>query len=486
MQIVKQKNRISSTTSINRRTLKRKAMKKIYFLIIALTASILAACSNDNDTPDQQSGNSGKNTSESFATFSINIPGSVSSKSGQTRATDPGTPEEVNVKTLHVFIYDAVSPHTATVATFSTADGSLLATPTGWKTANAVKTLKADKYIFAGINLTPAIVNEIYALGFGAFSYKEFQQNISDLANPTNGFVMFNATYPTITSGENLSATKEASEASPIPISVSRVIAKAAVFKGQNFIVNGGGEMQNITYGWRNINKQFYFIQKIDGGIVKDYNWDNYNANDFVRGNDTVDINPYSSTPTKFTYALENTFNYIPQVSLVDQSTFLSIRGQFRPFKIIQIKTGIGSAQTANDFEIVTNPNTYGTFYVVRTDDGISNYFISASDAGQYANLCINNATDMPSLSNPYIIDDNTYINGLCYFHVHVNSGATGSYTPYGVYRNQYYRVTLNSIQAPGNPNDNFDHNRVISPNTWVNAEISIADWEVINEDQDL
>lgn len=55
--------------------------------------------------------------------------------------------------------------------------------------------------------------------------------------------------------------------------------------------------MQNITYGWRNINRRFYFIPKIDGGIIKDYNWDSYNVNDFVRGTDQIPVNEATATP---------------------------------------------------------------------------------------------------------------------------------------------------------------------------------------------
>lgn len=455
-------------------------MKQIRLLFIPLAVVALAACSKDSLDGDSDPEN--QNTTEAFAAFAISTPANTQVKS----VTPRNAADETAIKTLHVFIYDAASPHTSSVGSFSVADNTLQPTTTGWKTASPVRTLKADKYIFAGINLTPAIVNEIKAKGFGAFNYKEFGQSVSDLTDATNGFVMFNASYPSITAAGSLSTDKEAASANPISIPVSRVIAKAAVFKSQNFVVNGGGTMQNITYGWRNINKQFYFIQKIDAGLVKDYNWDSYITSDFVRGSDTIPINTYQATPDKFTYALENTFNYIPQVSLVDQATFLSIRGQFRPDQIIQLKSGVSIPQTSADFVVANNPNGYGTFYVVRTDDGISNYFVQGSVAEQYAALCISQAAGMPGLSGSYNLTGNTYTDGLCYYHVHVNSNASGQYTPYGIYRNQYYRVTLNSIQAPGNPDDNFDQNQVIAPNAWVDVEITVNDWEIVDEDRDL
>lgn len=454
-------------------------------LLITLAAAVLTACSHDKDLsgPDSDSGIPTTGT-EAFATFTINVPTGIQAKS--TKATDPGTSTETTVKTLNIFIYDVASPHTPNMASFSTADNTLQPTTNGWKTSTPIRTLQADKYIFAGVNLTQAIINEITSKGLGAFNYREFAQSVADLTSSTNGFVMFNDTYPAITSGNSLATSPEEAATKPIAISVSRVIAKATVSKAQNFVVYGGGTIQNLVYGWRNINKSFYFIQQIENGIIKDYNWDSYSTNNFVRGNDTVPVNEYSITPTKFTYALENTFNYTPQVTPVDASTFLSIRGQFRPDKIIRIKSGVTNIQDSSAFETINNPNSYGTFYVVRLDNAISNYFINASDAQQYANLCLTGATGMPVLSGSYILQDNTYTNGLCYFHVLVNSKATGQYTPYGIYRNQYYRLTLNSIQAPGNPNDNFDKGEVIQPNTWVNVDITIDDWEVVDEDRDI
>ena len=78
----------------------------------------------------------------------------------QTKATNSGTAEETAVKTLHVFIYDIASPHAPTIASFSTDANTLINSGNSWTASTPIRTLKADKYIFAGINLTPAIINE--------------------------------------------------------------------------------------------------------------------------------------------------------------------------------------------------------------------------------------------------------------------------------------------------------------------------------------
>lgn len=265
--------------------------KNCLFMIMFATVTLMG-CSKNDASPAESDLPIDQNPTEVFATFKINAPANM-----QTKATNSGTAGETAVKTLHVFIYDVASPHAPTIASFSTDANTLINSGNSWTASTPIRTLKADKYIFAGINLTPAIINEITSRGLGAFSYKEFEQSISDLTNPTDGFVMFNTTYPAVTPGDALATSAEAAKANPISIPVSRVVAKAAVVKSTSFVVNGGGTMQNITYGWRNINRRFYFIPKIDGGIIKDYNWDSYNVNDFVRGTDQIPVNEATATP---------------------------------------------------------------------------------------------------------------------------------------------------------------------------------------------
>lgn len=76
--------------------------------------------------------------------------------------------------------------------------------------------------------------------------------------------------------------------------------------------------------------------------------------------------------------------------------------------------------------------------------------------------------------------------NGICYFHIFVNANATSPQAPYNVYRNQYFKVNIHSIQAPGNPSDNFDTGEVIKSETWISTDIEITPWEVYEEDYDL
>lgn len=93
----------------------------------------------------------------------------------------------------------------------------------------------------------------------GAFNYKEFTQEVGKLADQTNGFIMFNENYPNITPATNLYEDKAEAEKHHISIPVSRVTAKSAVFTSPTFKVKGGGSMTDLKFGWRNLNKKFYF-----------------------------------------------------------------------------------------------------------------------------------------------------------------------------------------------------------------------------------
>ncbi len=464
-------------------------MKMNKYLVMAFVAMSFVACSNEEDPINAGGdGNENSNASDAYAAFSISVPFSEAI----TRATDDGVAKENTVTSLHVFMYDVVAPYAPTVAEFSVSGGTLglkQGTSNVWETSKAIKTKKADKHIFVGVNLNNDIVKEITSTGFGAFNYREFAQTVAQLTDGTNGFVMFNDKFPVVTPENALFDTETEAEAAHIQLSVDRTVAKAAVFKGSGFVVNGGGEMSNLSYGWRNINSKFYFVQKVDGGVIKDYNWDHFTVpvDYFVRGTDEIAVNDNGVAATEFSYALENTFDYSPSIT-VDEATYLSVSGNFRPDKVIALKGGVSTPQTGADFETVNNssaPNS--NFYVVRTNDGVANYFADDAVATAFANLCIAGANGMPSLTGPYDVSNYTYIGGKCYYHVFVNANATAApYAPFNVYRNQYFKVTINSIQAPGNPGDNFDDGKPISTDAWIAVDIEVNPWNLIEENHDL
>lgn len=285
-------------------------MKTSKMFITIVTALAMASCNNDKEFANQPELE--MQVPEAYASFSISIPHTSGTRSVTTRSTEPGTDAENIVKSLHIFIYDKEAPFTSTVAEFSVAANTLQQAPgntSQWITTRPVNTKKADKYIFAAVNLNTEIVDYITSNGLGAFNYKEFTQEVGKLADQTNGFIMFNENYPNITPATNLYEDKAEAEKHHISIPVSRVTAKSAVFTSPTFKVKGGGSMTDLKFGWRNLNKKFYFIQDSRDGIVKDYNWNSYTEQDFSRGTDAINVYGNDTPPSVFSYAPENTFH---------------------------------------------------------------------------------------------------------------------------------------------------------------------------------
>ena len=165
-------------------------MKTNNLYITLFAALAITACSKDNELPQGSAKDPNADMPDAYTSIAINIPHTTMTKAASGRAIDQGIADENKVKTLHVFIYDTDAPNTPTVAEFTVDDNTLTPKSPGsstWVTNRAIKTKKADKYIFAAVNLNTDMVNYITANGLGSFSYNQFAQEISQLADLTNG-----------------------------------------------------------------------------------------------------------------------------------------------------------------------------------------------------------------------------------------------------------------------------------------------------------
>lgn len=143
-------------------------MKTSKMFITIVTALAMASCNNDKEFANQPELE--MQVPEAYASFSISIPHTSGTRSVTTRSTEPGTDAENIVKSLHIFIYDKEAPFTSTVAEFSVAANTLQQAPgntSQWITTRPVNTKKADKYIFAAVNLNTEIVDYITSNGLG-------------------------------------------------------------------------------------------------------------------------------------------------------------------------------------------------------------------------------------------------------------------------------------------------------------------------------
>ena len=131
-------------------------MKTNNLYITLFAALAITACSKDNELPQGSAKDPNADMPDAYTSIAINIPHTTMTKATSGRAIDQGIADENKVKTLHVFIYDTDAPNTPTVAEFTVDDNSLAPKSPGsstWVTNRAIKTKKADKYIFAAVNL---------------------------------------------------------------------------------------------------------------------------------------------------------------------------------------------------------------------------------------------------------------------------------------------------------------------------------------------
>lgn len=101
----------------------------------------------------------------------------------------------------------------------------------------------------------------------------------------------------------------------------------------------------------------------------------------------------------------------------VNESIFISISGVFIFVKIVISKNDFFIGES--DFIIENNISGFGIiFYVVYIVDGIVNYFIDGVIVEKYVEFCVNNIIGMFVFIGDYVLVDNIYINGICYFYV--------------------------------------------------------------------
>ena len=85
----------------------------------------------------------------------------------------------------------------------------------------------------------------------------------------------------------------------------------------------------------------------------------------FSRGTDAISVYGNDTPPSVFSYAPENTFQYVSGTSNVNESTFISISGVFTPAKIVTSKNDSPTGES--DFTIENNTSGPGTTFLCST-----------------------------------------------------------------------------------------------------------------------
>lgn len=365
--------------------------------------------------------------------------------------------------------------------------------------------------------------------------------NIAKLVDKTNGYLMSNAANVgceyILEGGVSAEDSRGAAAGTPsknhFKIDINRVVAKAKVYYTDNNTLkttDGVGELEDIFYGIRNINRSVNRVQKFsgDGAAVGATPWAPYYtlAEGWPAANREVldNYKPYYFSGYEMKYAVkakavaeaspgepaiyitENT----SQVQRKGNSTYAAIKATFLPLKGKYVKAGGVTYNPTSEFMEVTGGDvdiTSGqTLFMLLDGKGkISNntLFIDENDA-RYAAYAVRHAAGLttpwngtlasiPADFNPFekvsgamtgtpLSEVKTYTNGECFYRLNFGKGdMSNNDMVYGVWRNHFYKAEITQFGGIGeNDIEDLELNPEIplGERTHVTATINVVDWQ--------
>ena len=502
-------------------------MKKNFkYAMMMATALVLgfSSCSSDDNDPIEGGGSHVVEGKVTKAKISIQAP--------KTYASTPldGTPEESNIGSVDVYIYNAKSGILENSKNFSSIDTSV----TPWKVGE-MQTTTGDKKVFIIAN-KPSAIEENHVNTVEKLTNLAHKFSLDDLA--TNGeFVMssivMNKTFTTIVTPEG--GTPTIPSTNTVAAEVNRMVAKLSVRNKDantpNLTIDGGKLNPNLSFGVGQVNKYSYLAQNISNDNVVDPNYHNdvigWSTGEGLTGSNTVAkyeaVNAHDTTDDNlnFVYTLENTALNKKKGDL----TYVAIQAEFIPDSLQNYNT------TKSKWEVINNSasTVAKTFHKITTKDN-SFFFESEDLAKQYiVEVLAANENKIIAINTEIIAEadaiiqggsstseeiaeaqvkktaaeaaiekannkitelKNTtpivkYTNGLCYYTVYPNKENN-----YDVLRNDFYKITINKIMALGDndpgpltPEDGED---VIGLQTDIDVTITVNPWNLWSEDVDL
>ena len=210
-----------------------------------------------------------------------------------------------------------------------------------------------------------------------------------------------------------------------------------------------------------------------------------------------TDDGTVSQTQARF-YCLENTHtsaNY-----LQSNTTFVRVKAEMIPNSALTFTYAEGAVSVSEKADM---PTELKTFYVITAapDQSYNGSYVFESDlAAIYDDLIAEGTattdadkaaaviTALGQNNRGYAFTE-AYTGGAGYYNIWVNDmkDEDGSYLNIApVFRNDWYDLTITSIQLPGDPNPDIDPEQPIHPNTNVAVTLSIRDWNKVSHNVDL
>lgn len=375
---------------------------------------------------------------------------------------------EANLNTATIFIYDDAGHYLDKIELVSS--DFTQTTTTGadvWEATdeNKLKLSTGKRIFLAGVNL-PADAIASLTSGATLSTASTAVQTIARAAIttlPSSGIPMFST-------GEVSATIQDDKTKNKITIPVSRIVAKVTVEANPNTMQKDGpGTIGTLMWTINNQNSK-YFLRQGNPSPYADPNWTaaSYVKDDFADAtaeSDWKNVADASSTPIPIAtyealYALENTSDQKLQKEL----TRVTVRATFIPDEWSQWNDSNKSLSRAE-----SDKTTVVTFYtVVATQGGDTEYFNDQTQAQQYANY--------KGVQANY---PKTFTNGLVYWNAFLNKTRRGE-----VIRNDYYKLNITRIVAPGNSSANLTNPETPAPSqTSMTVDVNILNWNPVAMD---
>lgn len=454
-------------------------VKSIFVSMFALAA--LASCNNDDEIVNN--GSQPVDGEKAYISLKISVPNGVGTRA--TNEEKPGTVDEQAINTVKAIFFDAA--------------GNLVESiPLSINSLSTPVITEAFKIDQASDQLLVLVNGEGTKWAFAEGSAwttinDKVEQAVSGLTSKANGFTMANeAGLVDITGSKK--PTKNEAEAAGVPavVKIDRLVSKVEMKEKAGGIETGTAEFEFLNWGLSITNKSMYLLSEripydnattadVNGVYRKDPNYDNNTTDStFIANNFEVitddNVNTKMNAKTAPLYCLENTMQADDQKKGV--STKAIIKAVFTP-----AETAAKAALRKGDSYFKYNGKyynfaefkaEYAAYKKMHQDadktttaDKAKGIWLDADNFAKAANNGTATAFDDATVTEAWLVTQNAgvlakglpvrfYGESICYYEYTIkhdlsvmNNMALGRW---GVVRNNWYELTINTVSAPGTP----------------------------------
>lgn len=454
--------------------MKRNLFSKVFVTMTATAVMGLASCSSDNDPAGGQV-EQGKATGMQLV---LDLGGTA------TRAiTDPNaTADESTIENLNVFIYGAngvfEKEYTIPFAQLTDAGDNK------YTTKELIATT-GSKTIYVGANMTGGMIGLMKGTSANGLSGKGVNETLANISTAKK-FVMFSTVGATPTLIEDNDNDPDTTPTeNQIKVTLQRLASKVSVGMTKNLADNGvqlgaAGTIEDLKFTVDNINKMYYLTY---GAAVaaKDANMtaDQYDVTDFEMVADFATHADYQNITIGqaanwgIKYAAEN----LTTDKMMKGVTRIVVQGSFTPEKVITV-----TGDAANGWTYTEAAGTKGATYKMLNVGGYA-FFVEGTTTDQLKAYLKEKAGVADDQLDAEAAKAVTYNKGMNYWWVTVKENQGD------MLRNNYYKVDITSIWAPGRNDGKFDDNKDDKPidkETNITVEVTVEPWNMKNFDADL